>query len=92
MTGCHPAWMTIAHPGPRQAARPMPRYRLVFPPPPGSSFEQAPTAEIESEGFYKVGDTIEHEGRVWQVSQLPLEEPRFDEIVEIMVWPADAAQ
>ena len=68
----------------------MPRYRLVFPPPPGSSFEQAPTAEIESEVFYKVGDTIHHEGRLWQVSQMPLEEPRFDEIVEIMVWPAEA--
>ena len=68
----------------------MPRYRLVFPPPPGSSFEQAPTAEIESEVFYKVGDTIHHEGRLWQVSQMPLEEPGFDEIVEIMVWPAEA--
>jgi hypothetical protein len=67
----------------------VPRYRLVFPPPPGSSFEQAPTAEIESEVFYEVGDTIRWEGRLWQVSQAPLEQPRFDEIVEIMVWPAE---
>ena len=34
----------------------MPRYRLVFPPLPGSSFEQAPTAEVESDVVYKVGD------------------------------------
>jgi hypothetical protein len=66
----------------------MPRYRLVFPPSPGSSFEQAPTAEVESDVVYKVGDTIELHGQVWQVSQVPLEDPRFDEIVEIMVWPA----
>ena len=68
----------------------MPIYRLVFPPPPGSSFEQARTAEIESDVLYKVGDTIEHDGKLWQVSQLPLDEPRFDEVVEIMVWPAEA--
>jgi hypothetical protein len=70
----------------------MPRYRLVFPPPPGSSFEQGPTAEVESDVPYKVGDTIELDGQLWQVSQLPPEEPRFDEIVEIMVWPAGAGQ
>ena len=68
----------------------MPRYRLVFPPPPGSSFGQAPTAEIESEVAYAVGDTLQHDGQLWQVSQMPIEEPRFDEIVEIMVWPAGA--
>jgi hypothetical protein len=70
----------------------MPRYRLVFPPPPGSSFEQGPTAEVDSDVVYEVGDTIEHGGQVWQVSQVPLEDPRFDEIVEIMVWPAEAGR
>ena len=70
----------------------MPFYRLVFPPLPGSSFEQAPTAEIESDVLYKVGDTIEHDGRLWLVSQVPLEDPGFDETVEIMVWPAQTAQ
>jgi hypothetical protein len=67
----------------------MPLYRLIFPPPPGSSFEEAPSAEIDSgDVVYEVGDTIRWEGTLWQVSQAPLEQPRFDEVADLMVWPA----
>jgi len=67
----------------------VPRYRLIFPPVPGTGFEQEVTAEIESEVLYKVGDVITWEGRRWQVSQAPLEDPRFDQVADLMVWPAD---
>ena len=38
---------------------------------------------------YEVGDTIEFEGRRWQVTQAPLEQPRFSERADLMVWPAE---
>jgi hypothetical protein len=68
----------------------MPLYRLVFPPLPGSSFETAPTAEIDSgDVIYAVGDIIVHEGTRWQVSQAPLEGPPIlGDPLEVMVWPA----
>jgi hypothetical protein len=70
----------------------MPLYRLIFPPPPGSSFEESPTEVIDSgDVVYKVGDTIRRHGTLWMVSEAPLEtvdQERFDEPADLMVWPA----
>jgi hypothetical protein len=69
----------------------MPRYRLVFPPPPGSGVESSPTSEIDSgDVVYEPGDTLWHDGKLWQVSQAPVETPMLDEVADLMVWPAEA--
>jgi hypothetical protein len=68
----------------------MPSYRLIFPTPEGTAIENAETVIIDSSDVvYKVGDEIEHEGKLWRVSQAPVEDPALGETVDLMVWPAD---
>ncbi len=67
----------------------MPSYRLVFPVPEGTQIESARTAVIHSDKVYDVGDEIEHGGRLWRVSQAPLDDPMHGETADLMVWPAD---
>jgi hypothetical protein len=67
----------------------MPRYRLVFPPAHDAVYSTSHTAEIDSgDVVYQVGDTISHDGKLWQVSQAPLDVPDLGEAVDLMVWPA----
>jgi hypothetical protein len=67
----------------------VPRYRLVFPPRLDAAASTSHTAEIDSgDVVYKVGDTIRHDGKLWQVSQAPLDVPELGEAVDLMVWPA----
>lgn len=66
------------------------RYRIVFPAVPGQQLEQAKTAMVESEEPYVIGATIEHDGKLWQVTQLPLEAQDLGDYADIRVWPADA--
>ncbi len=66
------------------------RYRLVFPTRPDAPLEQAETAIVESEKPYAVGDRIEHEGKVWQVTQAPMEAQHLGDFADLGVWPADA--
>jgi len=68
----------------------MPRYRLIFPNPPGVNLEHTPTARIDTgDAIYRVGDEIEYEGTRWRVSKAPREEPESGETADLMVWPAD---
>ena len=68
----------------------MPGYRLVFPVPEGFAIENAETAHIESgDTIYKVGDEIEHGGKRWQVTMVPLDTPTKGEEPDLLVWPAD---
>jgi hypothetical protein len=68
----------------------MPSYRLIFPVPDGTPIEFAESAHIESgDRVYAVGDEIRHRGRVWLVSQAPLEDPTHGETADLLVWPAE---
>ena len=67
----------------------MPSYRLVFPPPEGVASARAPTAHIESDRFYEVGDEIEHGGRRWRVAEAPIDDPTPGATADLMVWPVD---
>jgi hypothetical protein len=67
----------------------MPSYRLIFPVPEGTPIERAETAHVESgDKVYKVGDEIEHGGKRWRVSKVPLEDSRLG-TGDLMVWPAE---
>ena len=68
----------------------MPRYRLVFPPPPGEVAAESHTAHIDSDEVYAVGDLIRHDGRDWRVTQAPIDEPIYDAEADLLLWPADA--
>ena len=67
----------------------MPSYRLIFPVPEGTPIEEERSAHIETEKRYKVGDQIEHGGRLWQVTKAPLEEPELGETADLMLWPVE---
>jgi hypothetical protein len=68
----------------------MPNYRLIFPAPEGVRIENAETAHYDSgDQVYKVGDVIEHQGRRWQVTSTPLEEPELGATQDLMVWPVE---
>jgi hypothetical protein len=69
----------------------LPIYRLIFPPPPGLGAQDSPTAELDSgDVVYGVGDTIEWDGKRWEVTDAPLEPPLFGASADLMVWPAEA--
>jgi hypothetical protein len=68
----------------------MPSYRLIFPVPEGFAIENTPTAHIETgDKVLAVGDEVEHGGKLWRVSQAPLDQPTLGETADLMVWPAD---
>jgi hypothetical protein len=67
----------------------MPTYRLIFPVPAGATIENTPTAVIDGDQVYKVGDEIEHEGKRWRVSKAPTEDPEGGQTLDLMVWPAE---
>jgi hypothetical protein len=68
----------------------MPSYRLIFPTPEGTPIENAKTAHIDSgDEVYGVGTEIKHGGKLWRVSQAPLDQPENTETADLMVWPAD---
>jgi hypothetical protein len=68
----------------------LPSYRLIFPVPEGTPIERAQSAHIESgDKFYEVGDEIEHGGKLWRVTQAPLDDPTLGETSDLMVWPAE---
>jgi hypothetical protein len=68
----------------------VPVYRLIFPPPPDQSIESTHTSEIDSgDKIYAVGDEIEHEGKRWRVSKAPTEDPMPEQMLDLMVWPAE---
>jgi len=68
----------------------VPSYRLVFPPPPGVSATNSETAQIDSgDELYVVGSRIEWEGKVWVVTQAPLDQPMLGDTADLLVWPAD---
>ena len=69
--------------------KPIFNYRLIFPVEPGTSIENEQTADYETEEELAVGQVIEYKGTRWMVSQLPLEEALFDEVKDVLVWPAD---
>jgi hypothetical protein len=64
-------------------------YRLIFPVMPGTSIENEQTADYESDEELAVGAVIEYKGTRWMVSQVPLEEARWGEVKDLVVWPAD---
>lgn len=66
----------------------MPKYRLIFPPRPGRPASEAPTAYVEVDEELKVGSLVEHEGRRWQVTEAPLDQPVYGSTKDVMVWPA----
>jgi hypothetical protein len=67
----------------------VPLYRLIFPTPPDRVFVDTETAEIESDEVYEVGSEIRYGGKLWRVSQAPLEQPRNGETADLMVWLAE---
>jgi hypothetical protein len=68
----------------------MPSYRLIFPTPEGTAIENTETVTIDSgDEIYEVGAEIEHDGKLWRVSQAPVEDPALGETVDLMVWPVD---
>jgi hypothetical protein len=66
------------------------KYRLVFPPAAGYSDVASKTAIIESERPYAVGEKIEFKGRLWEVTETPLDPENLGDYADLMVWPADA--
>jgi hypothetical protein len=64
-------------------------YRLIFPTDADQSIENARTAEIASDHPYEVGDEIRHGGKLWRVSEAPVEQPRAESTADLMVWPAE---
>ena len=68
----------------------MPRYRLIFPPAPDLPIESTPTAVIDSgEEVYEVGALVRCGGKMWRVTQAPVDLPELGATVDLMVWPAD---
>ncbi|MEI8105748.1 MAG: hypothetical protein WCH31_07890 [Actinomycetes bacterium] len=68
----------------------MPRYRILFPCPEGTSIENTPTAHLDSgDTVYAVGDVLEHDGQSWKVTQAPLEDDVNRDAVDLMVWPVE---
>ncbi len=68
----------------------MPRYRLIFPAPPGDPIESAPTAEIDTgDEVYDVDAVFEYDGKRWRVSETTLEQQDSEESADLLVWPAD---
>jgi hypothetical protein len=74
----------------------VPSYRLVFADPQhlGDDFggrQPNRTSDVIDSGdkVYAVGDLIEHDGRRWRVSQVPLIAPRFGAVADLLVWPAE---
>ena len=68
----------------------MPRYRLIFPTPLDLALENTPTAHVNSgDEIWEVGTVIEHDGKRWQVSKAPTEQPQSGETADLMVWPAE---
>jgi hypothetical protein len=65
------------------------RYRLVFPTAPDQQLERADTAMIESEEPYEVGARIEHGGKLWEVTQGPVEQQDLGDYADLLVWPAE---
>jgi len=66
----------------------VPLYRLIFPPEPYTSIENAKTATIKSDEFLEVGSLVVHGGKRWYVTQAPLDQPRSGETADVLVWPA----
>jgi hypothetical protein len=67
----------------------MPSYRLIFPTPEGFATENAETARVETgDRILNVGDEIEHDGKLWQVSKAPVDQPSHGETADLLVWPA----
>ena len=69
----------------------MPNYRLIFPAAPSLPIESSPTVVIDSgEEVYEVGAMIMYGGKMWRVSQSPVDIPeRGSATVDLMVWPAE---
>ena len=64
-------------------------YRLIFPNDADQSIENSRTAEIASAHPYEVGDEIRSGGKLWRVSEAPVEQPEDGSTADLMVWPAD---
>jgi hypothetical protein len=64
-------------------------YRLIFPTEADQAIEKTHTAEIASDRPYEVGDEIRHDGKLWRVSEAPVEQPENESTQDLMVWPAE---
>ena len=68
----------------------MPHYRLVFPPDPERPAVDSETAIVDSgDAVYGVGSEIEHDGRRWRVTEVPVADQAYGAVADLLVWPVD---